>query len=399
MIKILRIINRFNLGGPTYNAAYLSRYLPENFETKLIGGANQASENSSLFILEKIGVKGEVIEEMRRSINPFNDLKAYLKIRKILKQYKPDIVHTHASKAGTLGRLAAIRLKVPVIVHTYHGHIFHSYFSSFKTFIFKTIERFLARRSDAIVVISELQRNELCNIFKIVPSKKAHVIPLGFDLSRFFNINSDDRTRFRKLYNIQNEEILSVIVGRMAPVKNHGMVVHIVKTLRDKYQNDKIKIMIVGDGETRTEIEQMFINEYFTISTPEKPDNNAQIIFTSWIFEIEKVYTGADISFLTSLNEGTPVSLIESLASGVPIVSTNVGGIADFVSDGEHGFLVESNDHELFAERLNRLSIDHELRKNMSEKGRKQVEEKFSYTRLVDDVAKLYLGLMDLKKN
>ena len=158
MYKVLRIINRFNLGGPTYNAGYLTKYLPDNFETKLIGGPNEKSEADSLFILESIGVKGHVIEEMRRSINPLNDLRAFRKILKIIKNYKPDIVHTHASKAGTLGRLAAWFSGVPVIVHTYHGHVFHSYFSAFKTFIFKTIERLLARKSSAIVVISQLQK-------------------------------------------------------------------------------------------------------------------------------------------------------------------------------------------------------------------------------------------------
>lgn len=394
MTKILRIINRFNLGGPTYNASYLTRFLPPEFETILIGGPNEKTETDSLFILDSIGVKGEVIAEMQRSINPLSDLKAFLKIRKIIRQYRPDIVHTHASKAGTLGRLAAMFAGVPVIVHTYHGHVFHSYFSPVKTFVFKTIEQFLARHSNAIVVISELQRRELCDVFKIVPSAKAHIIPLGFDLSRFFNIQLSQREEFRKKHNVQPDDVLAVIVGRMAPVKNHEMVVRISKILRDTHKNNIVKIMIVGDGETRPNIEAQCISAGFAVSTPENPNPKAQIIFTSWILNIEQVYAGADISFLTSLNEGTPVSLIESLAAGLPIISTNVGGIADFVTNGKNGFLVEVNDDQKFAENLNLLATDKILRQTMAKKGRQQVETTFSCRRLVADMVKLYNQLI-----
>ena len=140
MPKVLRIINRFNLGGPTYNAAYLTKYMEEKgFETKLIGGVSLESEANSTFILDQLGVKATIIPEMQRSLNPLNDRKAYLKIKEIIKEFNPDIVHTHASKAGTLGRLAAISQKVPVIVHTFHGHVFHSYFGGAKTSIFKKV--------------------------------------------------------------------------------------------------------------------------------------------------------------------------------------------------------------------------------------------------------------------
>jgi hypothetical protein len=148
MKKILRIINRFNLGGPTYNAAYLTRYLDDyGFETKLVGGMSEESEADSTFILDQLGVTAELIPEMHRSLNLLNDRKAYMKIKQIIKEYKPDIVHTHASKAGTLGRLAAIQQAVPHIVHTFHGHVFHSYFSGAKTSVFRKIEQYLALKS------------------------------------------------------------------------------------------------------------------------------------------------------------------------------------------------------------------------------------------------------------
>ncbi|HPW66549.1 MAG TPA: glycosyltransferase family 4 protein [Salinivirgaceae bacterium] len=394
MCKVLRIINRFNLGGPTYNAGYLTKYLPENFETKLIGGPNEKSEADSLFILESIGVKGEVIEEMRRSINPINDLRALRKILKIIKEYKPDIVHTHASKAGTLGRLAAWFSGVPVIVHTYHGHVFHSYFSVFKTFIFKTIERFLAIKSNAIVVISQLQKEELCNKFKIIPEDKTYIIPLGFDLSRFSINQVEKRVAFRSRYEILDNEILVVIVGRLAPVKNHDMFLKMVKNIKDKNYAINFRFMIVGDGETRKRLEHTALTMGLSISTPEDHTENSDIIFTSWIREVENVYAAADISVLTSLNEGTPVSLIESLAAGVPVVSTNVGGIADFITDGVHGFLTNIDQVDLFAQRVAELACNVEKRKQMAENGREKVLKLFDLKRLVTDVTNLYTNLL-----
>ncbi|MDD2562956.1 MAG: glycosyltransferase [Salinivirgaceae bacterium] len=393
MTKVLRIINRFNLGGPTYNAGYLTKHLSSNFETRLIGGPNEESETDSLFILESIGVEGEIIEEMRRSIHPLNDWRAFLKLRKIIKEYRPDIVHTHASKAGTLGRLAALCTGVKVIVHTYHGHVFHSYFSPIKTFIFKTIERFLAKRSSAIIVISELQKMELCHQFKIVQEKKAHVIPLGFDLSRFSTPNPDLRTAFRAEYSIRQDEILVVIVGRMAPIKNHAMFIRVASHTLQHIGN-KLRFMIVGDGETRAEIEELAITNNMTISTPEKLNPQAQIIFTSWILDVERVYSGADISVLTSLNEGTPVSLIESIASGVPVISTEVGGIADFVTDGIHGYLTKVNDDLLFAAKLLELANNQQLRSKLAANGQEKILKIFDYRRLVTDVEKLYTKLL-----
>ena len=146
MKKILRIINRFNLGGPTYNAAYLTKYLESDYETLLIGGIHEGNEKSSMHILDDLDLKPIVIPEMQRSLNPFKDQIAYRKIQNIIEEFKPDIVHTHAAKAGALGRRAAYKLGVKQIYHTFHGHVFHSYFSDFKTRIFKEIERNLAKK-------------------------------------------------------------------------------------------------------------------------------------------------------------------------------------------------------------------------------------------------------------
>ena len=185
MPRVLRIINRLNLGGPTYNASYLSKYLPEEYETMLVSGMKDDSEASSEFIVQSMGLEPVYIKNMHRSLHPIKDYKAYKEIRKIIREFKPDIVHTHAAKPGAVGRLAAHHEKVPVILHTFHGHVFHSYFGKVKTGIFLRIERFMAKRSTRIIAISPKQKEELSKEFRICPEEKIETIPLGFDLDRF----------------------------------------------------------------------------------------------------------------------------------------------------------------------------------------------------------------------
>jgi len=182
MKKVLRILNRFNVGGPTHNATFLTKYLYPEYETKLIAGKKLPSEASSEYMLKENEIDFEVIEDMSRSINIIKDLKSFFRIKKIIREFKPDIVHTHASKSGALGRLAAITSKVPIIVHTFHGHVFHSYFGNLKTRFYIFLERFLAKKSSAIIAISDLQRKELINDFDICSETQTHTIPLGFNL-------------------------------------------------------------------------------------------------------------------------------------------------------------------------------------------------------------------------
>ena len=220
MPKILRIINRFNIGGPTYNATFLTRYLEGDYETLLIGGLPEQDEADSLHIVKAYDLEPLLIEEMQRIPSFRSDRAEYLKIKQIIKEFKPDIVHTHAAKAGALGRRAAYACKVPVIVHTFHGHVFHSYFGKIKTAIFKQIERKLAKKSDGIIAISDLQKEELANVHGICKADKIKVIPLGFDLDKF-NEATLNRKETRIKYNLKEDEIAVAIVGRLAPIKNH----------------------------------------------------------------------------------------------------------------------------------------------------------------------------------
>lgn len=394
MIKVLRIINRFNLGGPTYNVAYLTRYMSADYETLLVGGAKDASEESSDFILDNLGLKPVIVEEMMREIDLKNDYTAYKKLKKIIKEFKPDIVHTHASKAGTLGRLAAVSCKVPVIVHTFHGHVFHSYFGKLKTTFYKNIERYLAKKSTAIIAISEIQKQELVNTHRICPAEKTHVIPLGFDLSRFHENPDQKRKLFREKYVLKDDEIVISIIGRLVPVKNHELFLESLKIVSEKTSR-KLRALIIGDGESRSAIESKASELGIKYGSGEK--NESFLIFTSWIKEIDVALAGSDIIVLTSFNEGTPVSLIEAQAAGKPIVSTNVGGIENVVIPGTTAFLAENNDPLKFAELVLRLTENDQLRNTMSEKGWQHVKEKFHYTRLVSDMEKLYKKLLKIE--
>ncbi len=383
MPKILRIINRFNLGGPTFNAAYLTKYLAPQFETLLIGGIKDDSEASSEFILEKLGVSFRILNSMKRSINPVNDIFSYIEIKKIIKEFKPDIVHTHAAKAGAIGRQAAIDCKVPVIVHTYHGHVFHSYFGDIKTFFFKSIERQLAKKTTAIIAISEKQKQELAIDHAIAPEEKFSVIPLGFDLSKFQEDNVRKRESFRAKYNIKEEEIAIGIIGRLAPIKNHNLFFEAIRFLTNN-TSKKIKAIIIGDGEERVKLEAL-VQEF-------RLENI--VIFTSWIKDIDTAYPGLDIVCLTSFNEGTPVSLIEAQAANKPIVSTRVGGIEDVVSENKTALLSEINDKSKFFNNLLRLSEDRALRDAFSKEGWDFVKEKYHYIRLINDFTTLYSKLL-----
>ena len=172
-IKILRIINRFNIGGPTYNATFLTAFLDKKrYETLLIGGLPDVGESDSLYITNKYGVKPQLIKELLRKPSLKSDRIAYKKIKEIINDYQPDIVHTHASKAGALGRIAAKQLNVPITVHTFHGHVFHSYFGPFKTRVYKTIERYLAKNTSKIIAISNGQKRELAEEHRICEADK-----------------------------------------------------------------------------------------------------------------------------------------------------------------------------------------------------------------------------------
>jgi len=395
MPKILRIHNRLITGGPSLNALYLTKYLSSQFETLLIVGEKEDHEQNAYFLAEQMGIKPVLIPDMGRSIHPLKDYKAYKKLQKIIKDFKPDIVHTHSAKPGAVGRLAASSLNIPAIVHTYHGHVFHSYFGKLKTkFIIKT-ERFLATKSHALIAISEKQKSELTEEFHIADKAKFKVIPLGFELKKFSENQDEKRKRFRREFNLGDDEIAIGIIGRLVPIKNHNLFLEGISYLLGT-ASKKIKAFIIGDGETRRALENRA--EQLKIPFSDDHDPNASLIFTSWRNDIDVINAGLDIIALTSLNEGTPVSLIEAQAANKPIVSTRVGGIGDIVLENETALLSDTNDIASFQENLLRLVDNDELRESFNQKGADHVQKKFSVERLANDMSNLYYELLDKEK-
>jgi len=392
--RVLTIVNRLNLGGPTFIVAYLTRFLSPEFETMLVSGMIDDTEESSEFIAEQLGISPVYVPEMVREINIRKDRQAYLKVKKIIQDFKPDIVHTHAAKAGTIGRLAASACNVPVILHTFHGHVFHSYFSPLKTRVFLEIERYLAKKSSRIIAISERQKKELGIIYKICDPSKIEVVHIGLDLSSFQENQEEKRKKFRSEYLIDDDEIVISIVGRLVPVKNHKFFLDAMKVIFDN-TDKKVRAFIVGDGELRTNIEEYTknLNLDFVRFTEEK--RKARVTFTSWRKDIDVVNAGSDIIVLCSSNEGTPVSLIEAQAANKPIVTTRVGGITDVVMPHETALISSKTSVSSFAKNLFILINDDELRENMGKSGNKFVMEKFSYQRLVSDTAALYRKLLE----
>jgi glycosyltransferase involved in cell wall biosynthesis len=395
MPRILRIANRFNLGGPTFNVAYLTKYLPDDYETLLIGGDKEENEASSSHILSDLGITPVIVPEMQREISLGVDLAAYRAIEKIIDDFKPDIVHTHASKPGAIGRLAAYNRKVPVIVHTFHGHYFHSYFGTLKTNMFKQIERSLAKRTSKIIAISDIQKHELSIEHKIAPPEKFEVIPLGFDLDRFRTDTGLKRTAFRKEFNIQDDEVAIGIIGRLVDVKDHRYFLRLVRNVLDK-TSKKVRFLIVGDGEMRQELEAYCteLNIQFN-AFPNYQPVNALLTFCSWRTDIDCINAGLDVVVLTSKNEGTPVSLIEAQASGTPVISTNVGGVENVVEHGKTGFLADFTAEAKMTEHLLTLIEDENLRTMMSKNGWEHVGERFHYTQLTNNMDRLYRSLLN----
>ncbi|TCJ14196.1 glycosyltransferase family 1 protein [Flaviaesturariibacter flavus] len=394
MPRVVCVLNRLVIGGPAIIAAYLTHYGQPDFETLMVIGGRDDHEQDASFITERYGIKPLVVPEMRRAISFGQDRAAYRRLKEIIRDFKPDIVHTHAAKSGALGRLAAFACKVPVTVHTFHGHVFHSYFSPLKTRLFIEAERYLARRSSGIIAISELQKQELTRDFRICSPDKIRVIPLGLELAPFRDDQDVKRATFRHRFGIADDEITIGLVGRIVPVKNHALFLAMAAEVA-RNTGRRLRFMLIGDGDERpvAEEECRRLGLDYTYY-PENP-RRALVTCTSWQTDMDAVYAGLDLVLLTSHNEGTPVSLIEAQAAGRPVVATNVGGVADTLEDGRGGFLAPAGDVAALAAHTLRLIEDEGLRKTTGIAGREFATRTFSVEGMVAQTKNYYNELLN----
>ena len=396
MPRVLCVLNRLVIGGPAIVATSLTKHLSSEFETLMVIGGKDDHEQDAIHLTESLGIQPIIIPEMKRALHWKSDIAAYKKMKDIIKEFKPDIVHTHAAKSGAIGRLAASAEKVPVVIHTFHGHVFHSYFNAVKTQMFINIERYLAKKTSGIIAISNQQKNELSEIYKICPNEKIKVINLGLDLEKFCTEQEKKRNNFRTNFQIEDDEIVVGIVGRIVPIKNHQLFVAAANEVLS-VSNKKIRFFIIGDGDMRGLMESNFNQAGINYCYYPDEKTKSTAVCTSWQTEMDIVFAGLDIVALTSNNEGTPVSLIEGQAAGKPIVSTFVGGVKDVMLENITGFTTPKSDVKAFANALSHLIENEELRKEFGRAGQKFVQENFSIKKMVTETALYYNQLLNEK--
>ena len=392
-VKILRILNRFNIGGPVYNALYLTKFLDKvKYDTLLIGGVCEPHEQSAKFLLNNQGIVFKQLNYMRRSFSLFYDIISLIEVIKIIYQYKPDIIHTHAAKAGFIGRFATFFYPRSVkVVHTFHGNVFQGYFSKIKTKFILEIERFLAKKTDKIIAISKLQKNDLVLKFSISDEKKIKIIPLGFDLKIFSEISEAKRKLNREIFKIDNSTVLITIIGRIVPIKNHKFFIDVFNYCRNR-TNIKIKALVVGDGDELNNVINHALKYDLKISY-KQIINDYDILFTSWRSDIDNILSATDISCLTSKNEGTPVSIIESMASGTVCISSDVGGVSDLIDNGINGVICHLDVNQ-FGKKLIKLIENKLFRDKLSKFGQRDSLKYYNYKVLTDNIDKLYSSII-----
>ena len=390
--RIVRIIARLNVGGPAKHVVWLTNGLQDSvYRSLLVAGSVPAGEEDMGYFADEAGVTPFYIPEMSREIS-LKDAITVWKLFRLFLRERPDIIHTHTAKAGTVGRVAGFfyrwltpgtlvgRPRACKFVHTYHGHVFHSYYGRSRTRVFLAIERLLARLvTDRLIVVSAQQGAEIGNDFRVGRKDQIKVIPLGLDLN-VFEGHASRRARFRQELGIDDQTILVGIVGRLTEIKNHRMFLNSVARLKDQ---SALRFVIIGDGALRQSLEEQ----------ARSLGLESRVIFAGGRRDPEYFYPALDIVALTSLNEGTPLTLIEAMANACPVVATSVGGVVDLIGE-DRGVGVPRGDEAAFAAALNRLAGDKQLRQDLGARGLEFVQRNYRKERLVEDIKRLYRELL-----
>jgi glycosyltransferase involved in cell wall biosynthesis len=381
-VKILRIIARLNIGGPALHVVNLTAGLdPARFQSLLVTGVESPDEGSMLDYALSRGVQPRILPEI---VNEFSlkprDGKALLRLYRLIRQERPHIVHTHTARAGFLGRLAARLAGVPLIVHTYHGHVLHGYYGAAKNRLLRNMARMLALLTDHIITVSELVKRDLVH-YQIAAAEKITVVPLGFDLAPFLSCQNH-RGQLRREYGLDDRVQLVGIVGRIFPIKNHRLFLD--AAARIVAQKGGVRFVIVGDGALRGEMEH-YVDELGFAD---------RVIFTGWRRDLPRVYADLDVLVVSSDNEGTPVSAIEAMTAGRPVVATRVGGLPDLIEEGRTGLLAPPRDPEALAAAVLGLLHDPQNAARIGQTARAMAQERFAVQRLIADTERLYLHFL-----
>jgi glycosyltransferase involved in cell wall biosynthesis len=386
-VRLVRIIGRLNVGGPAIQAITLTRVLDERgYRTHIIRGREGEAEGNMDYLARELGVVPTLIESMRRDPGP-GDLIALWRLVSILRRDRPQIVHTHAAKAGTLGRVAALvafprASRRPVLVHTYHGHSLTGYFSGRTVRVYRSIERLLARWTDALIAVSGEVRDDLVRL-RVAGPERFVVIPLGFDLARFLD-DSDRvqrRAALRSEWGIAEDEQVITLVARLVPIKRVDRFLRIARLLAHR---PRVRFVVVGDGELREQL----------TASPDAQALGNRLLWAGFRRDMPDVCFASDVVVLTSDNEGTPVSLIEAQAASVPVVGTDVGGVRSAVRDGLTGMLAAPDDLAAFAAAVSAILDGRALAARLGSAGREHASASYGVERLVEDHDRLYRRLL-----
>jgi glycosyltransferase involved in cell wall biosynthesis len=385
-LRVVRIIARMNIGGPARHVALLQRHLPaRGYASTLVTGLpGDGEEEMPPEVAAGAPIERVIVPELGRALRAGDDLIAFTRILSVLRHVQPDIVHTHTAKAGALGRGAALAYNATrrpgrraVIVHTFHGHVFHGYFSPAMSRLVRTTERNLARASDRIIAISDAQRRDLVERFRIAPAAKVEVVPLGLDLDALRALPAR-ASPLRQAAGFPDDAIVCGYIGRLVPIKHVDLLLRAFA--RAAANEPRARLLIVGGGELRVTLERL----------AEDLSLGSRVHFAGWQTALAEVYRAMDIVALASRNEGTPVALIEAAAARRAIVSTDVGGVADVVQADRTGLLVPDDDEDAMTEALSRLLTDAPLRARLGEAAHQQSLGRFESARLVADLDGVY---------
>lgn len=382
-IRIMRIIARLNIGGPAIHVSLLANRLNDDaFETLLVCGNIEDAEGDMTYYARELGVEPVIVPSMSRSLNPIRDAVTVWQLYRLMKRYKPDVVHTHTAKAGFTGRWAARLAGVPVIVHTFHGHVFSGYFSQAKTRLFILLEQMTASISDTIITLTQSLRRELAEVYRITRKEHITVLPLGLDLQHFAATPRKSGA-FRRQYGIPDDARLVGIAGRFVPVKNHRLFAE--AACRIHRLRPDVYFVFIGDGELRDDVErQIDLGGARTVTR-----------FTGWIRDLAPAYADMDVFVISSVNEGTPVTVIEALATGCPVVATEVGGLYDLLDGGAFGALVPSDDADALTAAILQ-ALDHPPDTTTAQAA---MLDRYGIDRLAADLGSLYRGLIARRRS
>jgi glycosyltransferase involved in cell wall biosynthesis len=375
----MRVITRLNIGGPAIHVSLLtSRLDPARYETLLVSGVETAVEGNMLRLGRLPPVDPTIVPTLGRAISPFDDVRALGALVSLARKFKPDIVHTHLAKAGALGRVAARLVGARVVIHTYHGSVFRGYFGQRESAVYLQVERALARITTRIVAITPGQKADLVSL-GIAPGDKIVEIPLGLDLDQFRELPARDEAV--AALGLPPDARYVTIVARLVPIKDLPTFLRALANVTASLPD--VRGLVVGDGPERAAVERVARDLGL----------GDRCRFVGWRADLPNVYAASDLVVLSSLNEGSPVSVIEAMAAGRAVVATAVGGVPDVVRESS-GILVPAGDHRELGAAIIALLADPGRRAELGRNGRGLALGHYGSERLVADIDRLYVDLL-----